>query len=262
MAEMVQPQIPKLSKGNYGNWSIQMKTLLGSQDIWDLVEDGCTEPADAAADAALTDAQRKMLKDSRKKDKKALFLIFQGVDESILEKISDAKTSKNAWEILQKSCEGVDKAKKIRLQSLRAEFENLKMQNTEPVTDYVSRVQKVAKEMKRNGETLDDVRIIEKILRSLTRKFDYIVTAIEEAKDLSVMSIDELVGSLQAHEQRMNLNEGSSNLEQALQSKLSLNENQASSSSYVRGRGNRGGYRGGYNTRGSFNTRGGRGRRN
>ncbi|KAK4258396.1 hypothetical protein QN277_007851 [Acacia crassicarpa] len=261
MVEMVQPQIPKLSKGNYGNWSIQMKTLLGSQDIWDLVEDGYTEPANAAAEAALTDAQRKTLKESRKKDKKALFLIFQGVDESTFEKISDAKTSKNAWEILQKSCEGVDKAKRVRLQSLRAEFENLKMQNTEPVTDYVSRVQKVAKEMKRNGETLDDVRIIEKILRSLTRKFDYIVTAIEEAKDLSVMSIDELVGSLQAHEQRMNLNEGSSNLEQALQTKLSLKKNQASSSSYIRGRRNCGGYRGGYNTRGGFNTRGGRGGR-
>ncbi|XP_061363230.1 uncharacterized protein LOC133306870 [Gastrolobium bilobum] len=230
MAEMMQPQIPKLSKSNYGNWSIQMKMLLSSQDIWDLVEDGYIEPANAAAEAVLSDAQRNMLKDSRKKDKKALFLIFEGVDESTFEKISDAKSSKEAWEILQKCWQGVDKTKKVRLQSLRAEFENLKMQNAEPVTDYSSRVQKVAKEMKRNGETLDDVRVMEKILRSLTRKFDYIVTAIEEAKDLSVISIDELVGSLQAHEQRMNLNESSSKLEQALQSKLSLDVNQASSS--------------------------------
>ena len=237
-----------------------MKTLLGSQDIQDLVEDGYTEPANAAAEATLTDAQRKTLKESRKKDNKALFLIFQDVDESTFEKISDAKTSKNAWEILQRSCEGVDKAKRVRLQSLRAEFENLKMQNMEPITDYVSQLQKVAKEMKRNGETLDDIKVIEKILRSLTRKFDYIVTAIEEAKDLSVMSVDELVGSLQAHEQRMNLNEGSNNLEQALHTKLSLNKNQASSSN-VRGRGNRGGYRGGYNTQGGFNARGGRGGR-
>ncbi|XP_061349454.1 uncharacterized protein LOC133294723 [Gastrolobium bilobum] len=236
-----------------------MKTLLGSQDILDLVEDGYIEPANAAAEAVLSDAQRKMLKDSRKKDKKALFLIFQGVDESTFEKISDAKSSKEAWEILQKSCQGVDKAKKVRLQSLRAEFENLKMQNAEPVTDYSTREQKVAKEMKRNGDTLDDVRVMEKILRSLTRKFDYIVTAIEEAKDLSVISIDELVGSLQAHEQRMNLNEGSSKLEQALQNKLSLDVNQASSSSYGRGRGNHGGYRRGFNTRDGFNTRGGRG---
>jgi len=64
-----------------------MKVLLSSQDIWDIVEDGYTEPADADAEAALSNAQKTVLKESRKRDKKALFLIFQGVDESTFEKI-------------------------------------------------------------------------------------------------------------------------------------------------------------------------------
>ncbi|XP_061374280.1 uncharacterized protein LOC133316539 [Gastrolobium bilobum] len=174
----------------------------------------------------MTVTQRRTFKESRKKDKKASFLIFQGVDESTFEKISDAKSSNEAWEILQKSYQGVDKAKKV--QSLRAEFENLKMQSGEPVTDYVSRVQKVAKEMKRNGE---------------------------EAKYWSVISIEELVGSLQAHEQRMMLNEGFSSLEQAMQTKLCLDGKQARRS-FVPIRGNCRGFRGGFNTRGGFNIRG------
>ncbi|KAK2989425.1 hypothetical protein RJ640_017680 [Escallonia rubra] len=213
-----------------------------------------------AAEAALSNAQKTALRESRKKDKKALFLIFQGVDESTFEKISDARTSKEAWEILQKSLQGVEKAKKVRLQSLRAEFETLKMLSSENISDYVTRLKTVADEMKRNGETLDDVRVMEKLLRSLTRKFDYVVTAIEESKDLSQISIDELVGSLQAHEQRINQNENSGNLEQALQSKLHVGENQASSS-YGRGRGERSGYRGSYRGgRGPRSIRGGRGR--
>ncbi|XP_074337616.1 uncharacterized protein LOC141674811 [Apium graveolens] len=201
MATMVQPNIPKLTSTNYGNWSIQMKVLLGSYDNWDIIESGYDEPTDAAAEAALSNAEKMILKETRKKDKKALYTIIQGVDESTFEKISNAKTAKDAWEILQKSFQGVEKVKKVRLQVLRGEFENLKMKSSENIGEFVTRLKTVTNEMKKNGESLDDVRVIEKLLRSLTRKFDYVVTSIEESKDLSTISIDELVGSLQAHEQ-------------------------------------------------------------
>ncbi|XP_074328343.1 uncharacterized protein LOC141666248 [Apium graveolens] len=248
MANMVQPNIPKLTSTNYGNWSIQMKVLLGSYDNWDIVESGFNEPADATAEAALPNAEKMALKESRKKEKKALYTIFQGVDESTFEKISEAKIAKDAWEILQKSFQGVEKVKKVRLQVLRGEFENIKMKTSENTGEYVTRLKMMTNEKKRNGESLDDVRVMEKLLRSLTRKFDYVVTSIEESKDLSTISIDELVGSLQAHEQRMNQYDDTSHLEKALQSKVSIGESSSSSSS---GRG-RGGFRGGY--------RGGRGR--
>ena len=45
--------------------------------------------------------------------------------------------------------------------------------------------------------------IIEKILRSMTLKFNYVVCSIEESNDLSTMTIDELQSSLLIHEQRM-----------------------------------------------------------
>ncbi|XP_074364358.1 uncharacterized protein LOC141705209 [Apium graveolens] len=122
------------------------------------------------------------------------------------------------------------------------------MKASENIGEYVTRLKIVTNEMKRNGESLDDVRVMEKIIRSLMRKFDYVVTSIEESKDFSTISIDELVGSLQAHEQRMNQYDDTSHLEKALQSKVSIGESSSSSSS---GRG-RGGFRGCY--------RGGRGR--
>ncbi|XP_074373572.1 uncharacterized protein LOC141713908 [Apium graveolens] len=160
----------------------------------------------------------------------------------------------NAWEILQKSFQGVEKVKKVRLQVLRGEFENLKMKSSENIGEFVTRLKTVTNEMKRNGESLDDVRVMEKLLRSLTRKFDYVVTSIEESKDLSIISIDELVGSLQAHEQRMNQYDDASQLEKALQSKVSIGDSSGSSSSAHGRAGFRGGYRGGQGRgRQSFN---------
>ena len=43
-----------------------MKTLLGSQDAWDVVENGCIEPEGTDR---LTNAQKDALKDSQKKEK-------------------------------------------------------------------------------------------------------------------------------------------------------------------------------------------------
>ena len=67
MSNSMQFPIPRLTTTNYENWSIQMKALLGSQDIWEVVEKGYEEPQD---DRAQTAAQRTALVDQRKKDKK------------------------------------------------------------------------------------------------------------------------------------------------------------------------------------------------
>ena len=140
------------------------------------------------------------------------------------------------WDILQKSFQGVEKVKKVRLQVLRGEFENIKMKTSESIGEYVKCLKTVSNEMKKIDKSLDDVWVMEKLLRSLTRKFDYVVTFIEESKDLSSISNDELMGSLQAHEQRMNQYDDTNYLEKALQSKISIGEN-SGSSNFVRGRG-------------------------
>ena len=98
-------------------------------------------------------------------------MIYQGVDELTFDNIAHEKKAKDAWEILQKSFQGVDKEEEVEPQVLHGEFKNMKMKNSENIEENVTRLKTVTNEMKRNGESLDDVRVMEKLLRSLTRKF-------------------------------------------------------------------------------------------
>ena len=134
--------------------------------------------------------QLKALKETQMKYKTALYFLFQAVDESGFEKIANAENSKEAWETLQKVFKGADRVKQVRLQTLRGELEGMKMKESEGVSDYITRVQTVVNQLKRNGETLTDARVVEKILRSLTENFENVVCAIEESKDLEEMTVD------------------------------------------------------------------------
>jgi predicted GNAT family acetyltransferase len=138
----------------------------------------------------------KALKEKRVADKTALYILYQGVDETGLEKVAGAIISKEAWAILQTAYKGAERVK----QHLKREFESLKMKDSEGISDYITRVQIVTNHLKRNGENLIEMRIVEKILRSLTNAFENLVCAIKESKDLNELSIDEVAGSLMAHE--------------------------------------------------------------
>lgn len=48
------------------------------------------------------------------------------------------------------------------------------------------------------SEEITDQKIVEKILISLLEKFEYIVAAIEESKDLVTLTVQQLMSSLES----------------------------------------------------------------
>ena len=73
------------------------------------------------------------------------------------------------------------------------------MKEGEVVSDYFSRVLTITNQLKR---LVRNIKIMEKILRSLDPKFEHIVTIIEETKDLGAMTIEQLLCFLQAYEEK------------------------------------------------------------
>lgn len=74
------------------------------------------------------------------------------------------------------------------------------MKESKYVDQFMNQVLNIVNQIRSNGEELRDTKVIEKYLKSLPSKFDYIVVEIEESKDLSQLSVDEFMGSLLKHE--------------------------------------------------------------
>ncbi|XP_019438895.1 PREDICTED: uncharacterized protein LOC109344586 [Lupinus angustifolius] len=85
---------------------------------------------------------------------------------------------------------------------MRKQFELLQMEDQESISEYFTRIRGLTNLMRSCGEQVKDEGIVEKALRTLSAKFDHVVVAIEESKDLEFLTIDELQGSLEAYEQR------------------------------------------------------------
>jgi hypothetical protein len=196
-SHFVQPAIPKFD-GYYEHWSMLMENLLRSKEYWNLIEVGVvTAPANATVE------QQRSADENKLRDLKVKNYLFQSIDRSILETILVRDTAKDIWDVMRRKYQGSTKVKRAQLQSLRREFEVLAMGESETVNEYFARTLAIANRMTSHGERIEQVMVVEKILRSMPQKFNYVVCSIEESNDVTALSIDELQSSLLVYEQRM-----------------------------------------------------------
>jgi len=74
--------------------------------------------------ANATEAQRVAHRDQKKKDNKVSYLIHQGMnDETFEQQIEGATIVSEAWTILSTNYKGDDKIKRVRIQTLRRQYE-------------------------------------------------------------------------------------------------------------------------------------------
>ncbi|CAL1407138.1 unnamed protein product [Linum trigynum] len=245
-------QIPILDGELYEYWSAQMEPIFISQDLWDIVQDGYESPQEDDEDSKKRSGkQTKEYKENAKQNASALRIIQQAVSKSIYPRIYGIKKAKEAWDVLREQFQGSEKEISIRRQSLWRQFDNLMMKETDTIKDFHSRVAETVNQIKATGDVMEERKIVERILRSLSSKFEHIVAVIKETKDLANLPMSELMGSLVAHEQRMS-RFTKPPLEQAFSSKVNMAESKyAKSEQGQRGGNSQGRGRGRSNYRGN-----------
>ena len=76
------------------------------------------------------------------------------------------------------------------------------MKESESVKEYSDRLLSIVNKVRLLGSVLKDSRIVEKRLVKVQERFEVTITTLENTKDLSKISLAELLNALQAQEQR------------------------------------------------------------
>jgi hypothetical protein len=210
--EHISNGIQKFNGRNYAYWSDRVKTYLTTLgvDIWYSVVNGYVIPNNAP-----TDPNEKKLMSC---NSKARHVILEALAPTIASKVMGCNTAKEVWDKLKSIYEGDTKVKQVKLQRHRVEFENLKMNEKEDIATYLLIFDEVVNAIRGLGEDLDESLVVQKVLRSLLLKYDAKVSAIEETRDLTKMTMDELHGSLIAYEMRAGTESDQPNNEAAFKS--------------------------------------------
>lgn len=177
---------PMLTKTNYTTWAIKMTVLMQAHGVWEAIEQ--KDPKSTAEE---------------RMDKIALAAIYQAIPEDTLLSVAEKKTAKETWYAIKILCLGADKVKKARAQTLKIEFETTIMKETEQLDDFCARLSGVVTNIRALGEPVEETYVVKKLLRAVPSKFLQIASAIEQFGNLDTMSVEEVVGSLKAHEERL-----------------------------------------------------------
>ncbi|KAJ8767297.1 hypothetical protein K2173_017341 [Erythroxylum novogranatense] len=160
-----------------------MKVYMKAQDVWQAVESpGPIDP---------------------REDMMALAAIYQGISEETLLQLGEKETAKEAWDALKVMNLGAERVKEVRAQALKWELESMRMEDSESVDEFTGKISTVVNKLRALGETVDEKYVVKKMLRSVSSKYLQIASTIEEFGDLSIKTIEEVTGSLKAHEERL-----------------------------------------------------------
>ena len=172
-----------LTTTNYTVWAIRMKILLKVHKAWDIIEKGSDE----------TD-----------RNDMAIALIFQSISEALILHVGDIDDAKKVWEVIKARNMGADRVKEARLQTLMAEFDRLKMKDTDSIASFVGRLSEIASKSAALGENIEELKLVQKFFQSLPRKkYIHIVASLEQVLDLKTTSFEDIIGRLKAYEERV-----------------------------------------------------------
>jgi len=129
---------------------------------------------------------------------KARVTLFAAVSKENFTRIMIIKLAYEIWSFLQNEYEGDERIKRMQVLNLVREFEMQIMKEFETIKEYANKLLSIANKVRLLGSNFSNSRIVEKILVTIPERFEATITYLENTKDLSKLTMAELVNALQA----------------------------------------------------------------
>jgi hypothetical protein len=163
-----------LTRTNYVEWAMLMQINFEALEIWETIDSGENV--------------------KRAEDRQAMGALMRSVPKEMWGTLGAKKSVKEAWEAVKTMKVGADRVKEINVQKLLKEFENVEFKDGESVEDFGMRIVNLVATLKTLSETIDEPRVVKKILHVLPPRFSQVAVSIEMFCDLKTLTVEELVG--------------------------------------------------------------------
>ena len=174
--ESLNGRIEPLSSENYATWAVRVKALLTIKDLADTLTE---DPVDL------------------KRSAKALSFILTYCTDQHLSQLNTYTTAKEAWEYLQSTYKSTTGARRLQL---RRELSLVKLQAGESITQYVSRVRALGRQIIAAGAPLQWIEVTWAVMAGLPSEYE-VVLAVALAGE-GDPDLDQLFPKLLEAEQR------------------------------------------------------------
>ncbi|GJU47060.1 hypothetical protein Tco_1204326 [Tanacetum coccineum] len=141
-----------------------------------------------------------LLKDTEKKqlgrNEEAKMTIYNALPCKKYERVFMCKTTKEVWHTLIITHQGNSQVKNFKIDLLTQEYEKFSISNEESIDSGFTRFNAIMTSLKSLDPDYSSKNHVRKFLRALPLKWRAKVTAIEEAKVLATLPLDELISNL------------------------------------------------------------------
>ncbi|GJS40474.1 hypothetical protein Tco_0565517 [Tanacetum coccineum] len=194
---------PLFESDGFIYWKNRFETYVKSKDLdlWHVITDGDFPPIQNNPETKKDEIvpfhkQNDDLKKKLAKNNEAKMVIYNALPRKEYERIFMCQTAKEIWDTLLITHQGNNQVKANKIDLLVQQYEQFMIPEEESIDNAFAKFNTIITSLKALDESFSSKNCVRKFLRALHPKWRAKVTAIEESKNLTTLSLDELIGNL------------------------------------------------------------------